>query len=125
MIRRPPRSTRIYTLFPYTTLFRSSDAGRPRSPRRQRLLSLPGSRGRDAARGGRSYPHLGGQRPRQPLGPPLHLRGGRGDLAAEPAPLTGLRLRPLGGEWNANGRTPDATDDKRDTYGRKPEGHQE
>src|SRR3546814_20928898 len=24
MIRRPPRSTRIYTLFPYTTLFRSS-----------------------------------------------------------------------------------------------------
>src|SRR3546814_14767474 len=23
MIRRPPRSTRIYTLFPYTTLFRS------------------------------------------------------------------------------------------------------
>src|SRR3546814_2058738 len=25
MIRRPPRSTRIDTLFPYTTLFRSSD----------------------------------------------------------------------------------------------------
>src|SRR3546814_3132505 len=24
MIRRPPRSTRTYTLFPYTTLFRSS-----------------------------------------------------------------------------------------------------
>src|SRR3546814_2240396 len=29
MIRRPPRSTRTDTLFPYTTLFRS----RPRSPR--------------------------------------------------------------------------------------------
>src|SRR3546814_9514281 len=29
MIRRPPRSTRTDTLFPYTTLFRSSDA-RPR-----------------------------------------------------------------------------------------------
>src|SRR3546814_15485387 len=29
MIRRPPRSTRTDTLFPYTTLFRSeSDAGR-------------------------------------------------------------------------------------------------
>src|SRR3546814_8382202 len=27
MIRRPPRSTRTYTLFPYTTLFRST--GRP------------------------------------------------------------------------------------------------
>src|SRR3546814_1176271 len=27
MIRRPPRSTRTYTLFPYTTLFRSSMLG--------------------------------------------------------------------------------------------------
>src|SRR3546814_3556300 len=29
MIRRPPRSTRTDTLFPYTTLFRSADAPRP------------------------------------------------------------------------------------------------
>src|SRR3546814_1006963 len=28
MIRRPPRSTRTYTLFPYTTLFRSVDGRR-------------------------------------------------------------------------------------------------
>src|SRR3546814_8881803 len=27
MIRRPPRSTRTYTLFPYTTLFRSAAGG--------------------------------------------------------------------------------------------------
>src|SRR3546814_13218858 len=27
MIRRPPRSTRTYTLFPYTTLFRSFRSG--------------------------------------------------------------------------------------------------
>src|SRR3546814_7196653 len=27
MIRRPPRSTRTYTLFPYTTLFRSVEDG--------------------------------------------------------------------------------------------------
>src|SRR3546814_8907228 len=27
MIRRPPRSTRTYTLFPYTTLFRSDGLG--------------------------------------------------------------------------------------------------
>src|SRR5213593_5283041 len=27
MIRRPPRSTRLATLFPYTTLFRSSPGG--------------------------------------------------------------------------------------------------
>src|SRR3546814_9861059 len=31
MIRRPPRSTRTDTLFPYTTLFRSDDACRERS----------------------------------------------------------------------------------------------
>src|SRR3546814_5666364 len=29
MIRRPPRSTRTDTLFPYTTLFRSSTSERP------------------------------------------------------------------------------------------------
>src|SRR3546814_3700367 len=29
MIRRPPRSTRTDTLFPYTTLFRSASAYRP------------------------------------------------------------------------------------------------
>src|SRR3546814_2698476 len=29
MIRRPPRSTRTDTLFPYTTLFRSGVQGRP------------------------------------------------------------------------------------------------
>src|SRR3546814_7646787 len=31
MIRRPPRSTRTDTLFPYTTLFRSSKPGQPKS----------------------------------------------------------------------------------------------
>src|SRR3546814_4198155 len=32
MLRRPPRSTRTDTLFPYTTLFRSVDRDRPRLP---------------------------------------------------------------------------------------------
>src|SRR3546814_10028270 len=32
MIRRPPRSTRTDTFFPYTTLFRSADCSRPRTP---------------------------------------------------------------------------------------------
>src|SRR3546814_2081074 len=36
MIRRPPRSTRTDTLFPYTTLFRSSPHGRTRPPRQDR-----------------------------------------------------------------------------------------
>src|SRR3546814_946547 len=35
MIRRPPRSTRTYTLFPYTTLFRSRHA-RVQQQRRRR-----------------------------------------------------------------------------------------
>src|SRR3546814_4572369 len=33
MIRRPPRSTRTYTLFPYTTLFRSRPQPHDPSPR--------------------------------------------------------------------------------------------
>src|SRR3546814_3023526 len=32
MIRRPPRSTRTDTLFPYTTLFRSAGDGYPGNP---------------------------------------------------------------------------------------------
>src|SRR3546814_10858160 len=32
MIRRPPRSTRTDTLFPYTTLFRSQQTGRVQRP---------------------------------------------------------------------------------------------
>src|SRR3546814_3949327 len=41
MIRRPPRSTRTVTLFPYTTLFRSC---RPlRRPGRTRVGALPGA----------------------------------------------------------------------------------
>src|SRR3546814_2412589 len=42
MIRRPPRSTRTDTLFPYTTLFRSSDR------RADRIV--PARRSRDRAR---------------------------------------------------------------------------
>src|SRR3546814_11525754 len=34
MIRRPPRSTRTDTLFPYTTLFRSPERPRPLARRR-------------------------------------------------------------------------------------------
>src|SRR3546814_13757036 len=47
MIRRPPRSTRTDTLFPYTTLFRSGDRGAGRGLGR-----------RDAAAGGAPGPPL-------------------------------------------------------------------
>src|SRR3546814_1609783 len=63
MIRRPPRSTRTDTLFPYTTLFRSCRPP-PRHPRSRRLhpwRSAPCSgrsstrpRGRSPSRPGRS-----------------------------------------------------------------------
>src|SRR3546814_20231711 len=48
MIRRPPRSTRIDTLFPYTTLFRSLSA-RPSLYLRQRLFGTR-RRARDGRR---------------------------------------------------------------------------
>src|SRR3546814_5583748 len=50
MIRRPPRSTRTDTLFPYTTLFRSRTAqGDPEGARRGRR------RPRRAGRAGRAH----------------------------------------------------------------------
>src|SRR3546814_2218956 len=43
MIRRPPRSTRTDTLFPYTTLFRSvPGCARPVAPRRWRVEARTG-----------------------------------------------------------------------------------
>src|SRR3546814_6593825 len=68
MIRRPPRSTRTDTLFPYTTLFRSCegmDAHRPgqdfgcghRAGRRVRTLSRPLGDGRGRQALSRSEEH--------------------------------------------------------------------
>src|SRR3546814_3061608 len=46
MIRRPPRSTRTDTLFPYTTLFRSdeAEAGRGEEHPQQELPDRPATR---------------------------------------------------------------------------------
>src|SRR3546814_13809590 len=44
MIRRPPRSTRTDTLFPYTTLFRSDS---PKEARRPSLCPPLGNEGRE------------------------------------------------------------------------------
>src|SRR3546814_11600555 len=40
MIRRPPRSTRTDTLFPYTTLFRSAPVRRGRQPPQENSMAL-------------------------------------------------------------------------------------
>src|SRR3546814_3648200 len=79
MIRRPPRSTRTDTLFPYTTLFRSPalDAAEP-----ARLDDLRGVRG-DAGRLSRRYARAACP----PAGRPAH--------PAVPAlPPLSARLRP-------------------------------
>src|SRR3546814_14147728 len=60
MIRRPPRPTRTDTLFPYTTLFRSSRPGRS-AQRKARHADHRGQRahpGRRRAALGRSAQHL-------------------------------------------------------------------
>src|SRR3546814_12698362 len=78
MIRRPPRSTRTDTLFPYTTLFRSYDDAHARSFRggrdvgsgvvrergdgRNRDASAGGWRTSDARRGGLSVGRFTGRR---------------------------------------------------------------
>src|SRR3546814_13173654 len=60
MIRRPPRSTRTDTLFPYTTLFRSVRSLLHRRALRlpPRPLLLPRARGRESM----LCHHLGGRR---------------------------------------------------------------
>src|SRR3546814_8634650 len=44
MIRRPPRSNRTDTLFPYTTLFRSGQGWPQRRSAREALFSFPAMR---------------------------------------------------------------------------------
>src|SRR3546814_15665545 len=59
MIRRPPRSTRTDTLFPYTTLFRSAGAGEhPADHERLRLPAAgqPGCRARRLRHAGGKVP---------------------------------------------------------------------
>src|SRR3546814_18950727 len=79
MIRRPPRSTRTDTLFPYTTLFRG--VGHGAAARRHRVgpgLFLHHRRGRDRAR----------DRLRPPDGARRSIARGRGDQQRD-----GPRLR--------------------------------
>src|SRR3546814_1791853 len=70
MIRRPPRSTRTDTLFPYTTLFRSERADRD-----------TGAGGRLRSRRQRPHRHCRpvvqpGRRVGQSRAGPVHLHGG-------------------------------------------------
>src|SRR3546814_2728327 len=82
MIRRPPRSTRTDTLFPYTTLFRSergcpgrhADGDVPGLPGRRHLLSADDADGADCAAGGGCNRRGGGWKPHPHPSPPLEGR---------------------------------------------------
>src|SRR3546814_7662151 len=77
MIRRPPRSTRTDTLFPYTTLFRSERCPRAGADRRRHQVG-PVPLPRLAPRG------HGGPHPSERL-PALRHDGEGGRLPARPA----------------------------------------
>src|SRR3546814_20938524 len=122
MIRRPPRSTRTDTLFPYTTLFRSivrwrgrrigliyrlhrdcADAVPPVAKKQAEIVFLFNAPGSGLSM---SQPSLGpkvlkhGLQPDIPIGPPLGGRQGTGDglgpsiQVAEPGAATRGLLQP-------------------------------
>src|SRR3546814_19686346 len=115
MIRRPPRSTRTDTLFPYTTLFRSFSAnnqegvGNRQAASGGRCTIAPGKyfdgTGRIEARQDRRLVHArGNAAPLRPaassgLGPPQ---------GPEDPPASAARLRSHGRGQGAAGRPPPA-----------------
>src|SRR3546814_7295952 len=130
MMRRPPRSTRTDTLFPYTTLFRSRAAGRPGARRGHggphaqrrgwRVASLPGPPGARPQPAGRArHQRADGlqlpalvraadvqQRLVLPL-PPARAGGDAdGDLVAHPLPGGGRATPPHPARGVGLGRSP-------------------
>src|SRR3546814_12847932 len=76
MIRRPPRSTRTDTLFPYTTLFRSRCPSRRRGPRYRRGAPRePSSAPPSARRQGSRWGSVAGCRRYRELAPSASRRG--------------------------------------------------
>src|SRR3546814_7107606 len=104
MFRRPPRSTRTDTLFPYTTLFRSALEQRPgrvadevkaAEPLRQRLGRalahvLDAQRVQEPRQRGLAAAIDGGNQVLGPLGRDL---AGLDRLRRRPVPLVGLALQ--------------------------------
>src|SRR3546814_6987750 len=91
MIRRPPRSTRTDTLFPYTTLFRSiAGAGialRLASPVTQVVAVTPGDRHQQGETGERTVP------PPVPAAPALFMGAAIGSIGGETIGQGGVRGR--------------------------------
>src|SRR3546814_19520259 len=83
MIRRPPRSTRTDTLFPYTTLFRSASV---RSAIRDNAINAQKARAWWRPRRIAQYRTLRSRQSRQPLPGPDHRRRNRPYEAPKPTP---------------------------------------
>src|SRR3546814_5477978 len=76
MIRRPPRSTRTDTLFPYTTLFRSAERERRHEDRGyERGGDRPAPRREDGEEEGRPRQDHGDQDDREGLADRQHRQG--------------------------------------------------
>src|SRR3546814_13533522 len=117
MLRRPPRSTRTDTLFPYTTLFRSRQAeARPRPE--------GGEAGDRIMRGHRSYPDIGSpHRPGRfyvPSAPPTpeQARRARGLVLPMERTRRGLLARVLG-RWPPPNQNPPPSSPAKQRVARK------
>src|SRR3546814_17609294 len=88
MIRRPPRSTRTDTLFPYTTLFRSPEPAQGGGDQ----STVPAGRDRQAWAG---FPWRSGVGAARGAGPGAELQVQRS--------LSGGRLRPVGRDVRDDG----------------------
>src|SRR3546814_15295416 len=75
MIRRPPRSTRTDTLFPYTTLFRSSGDSEIAAIKKRRAFALADQ---DQRRAGEDAEHARDPAGRYPLAQEQHRDRERG-----------------------------------------------
>src|SRR3546814_14634447 len=116
MIRRPPRSTRTDTLFPYTTLFRSGiskavagdgraggrSPGKARTPARVLDVRATPQKPKAGPGVGAPWPRTGSEGQSRPWAPHTLTLYGR----PSSAPAPGQRLR----RWLLRGRTPDTNE---------------
>src|SRR3546814_3497665 len=125
MIRRPPRSTRTDTLFPYTTLFRSDDSLQLpacRAERRRRGSPLhpaaPAGHGRRRLRGRCA---ACAKRPRRPAGADGGRRRETGTIETRPHHRTDAAFRAFTGD----GRRSLAAAERMDVDGKLLDGRSE
>src|SRR3546814_14442351 len=100
MIRRPPRSTRTDTLFPYTTLFRSLLGLRLAGPEARAIVAVEG----DAA-AALAQPLQQGKEPLTALGVETPEGGGREVDQVEAGEALGQRRGAFAAQQRAGGRS--------------------